>query len=98
MKKDKFVYIYDFCDHWLHEIQVMKIFEPKKTFYPKCIKGAMNRPPEDCGGIHGFENFKEIMGNRKHPKFKEMKKIIIVVTHEKEVMQFCDSTISMEDL
>ena len=31
-------------------------------------------------------------------KFKEMKKIIIVVTHEKEVMQFCDSTISMEDL
>ena len=72
-EKDKFVYIYDFCDNWLHEIQVMKIFEPKKTFYPKCIKGAMNRPPEDCGGIHGFENFKEIMGNRKHPKFKEMK-------------------------
>ena len=72
-EKDKFVYIYDFCDHWLHEIQVMKIFEPKKTFYPKCIKGAMNRPPEDCGGILGFENFKEIMGNRKHPKFKEMK-------------------------
>lgn len=31
-------------------------------------------------------------------KFKEMKKIIIVVTHEKEVMQFFDSTISMEDL
>ena len=72
-EKDKFVYIYDFCDNWLHEIQVMKIFEPKKTFYPKCIKGAMNRPPEDCGGIHGFEDFKEIMGNRKHPEFKEMK-------------------------
>ncbi|MBD3808072.1 MAG: hypothetical protein IE880_05065 [Epsilonproteobacteria bacterium] len=33
----------------------------------------MNRPPEDCGGIHGFEDFKEIMGNRKHPEFKEMK-------------------------
>ena len=28
----------------------------------------------------------------------KMKKNIIVVTHEKEVMQFCDSTISMEDL
>ena len=31
-------------------------------------------------------------------KFQEMKKIIIVVTYEKEVMQFFDSTISMEDL
>ena len=72
-EKDKFEYIYDFGDHWVHEIQVVKIPEPKKTFYPKCIKGAMNRPPEDCGGIYGFEDFKEIMGNRKHPEFKEMK-------------------------
>ena len=72
-EKDKFEYIYDSGDHWLHEIQVMKIFEPKKTFYPKCIKGTMNRPPEDCGGIYGFEDFKKIMGNRKHPEFKEMK-------------------------
>lgn len=72
-EKVKFEYIYDFGDHWLHEIQVTKILEPKKTFYPKCIKGAMNRPPEDCGGIYGFEDFKEIMGNRKHPEFKEMK-------------------------
>ena len=72
-EKDKFEYIYDFGDHWVHEIQVAKILEPKKTFYPKCIKGAMNRPPEDCGGIYGFEDFKEIMGNRKHPEFKEMK-------------------------
>lgn len=72
-EKDKFEYIYDFGDHWVHEIQVTKILEPKKTFYPKCIKGAMNRPPEDCGGIYGFEDFKEIMGNRKHPEFKEMK-------------------------
>lgn len=72
-EKDKFEYIYDFGDHWIHEIQLTKILESKKTFYPKCIKGAMNRPPEDCGGIHGFEDFKEIMGNRKHPEFKEMK-------------------------
>ena len=59
-EKDKFEYIYDFGDHWVHEIQVTKILEPKKTFYPKCIKGAMNRPPEDCGGIYGFEDFKEM--------------------------------------
>lgn len=72
-EKDKFEYIYDFGDHWVHEIQVTKILDPKNTFYPKCVRGTMNRPPEDCGGIYGFENFKEIMGNRKHPEFKEMK-------------------------
>lgn len=72
-EKDIFVYIYDLGDHWVHKIKVNKIIEPKNTFYPKCTKGAMNCPPEDCGGIYGFEDFKEIIGNRKHPEFKEMK-------------------------
>ena len=72
-EKKKFKYTYDFGDDWEHEIQVTKILEPKDTFYPNCIKGARNTPPEDCGGIDGFEDFKEIMGNRKHPEFKETK-------------------------
>lgn len=72
-QKQKFFYIYDFGDHWEHKIELVKFVEPKKTFYPKCIKGARNAPPEDCGGVWGFEEFKEIMGDRKHPQHKEMK-------------------------
>ena len=72
-EKQKFYYIYDFGDYWEHEIEVVKFIEPRNTFFPKCIRGARNRPPEDCGGVPGFEEFKEIMGNRKHPEFKEMK-------------------------
>lgn len=73
-EKMKFVYIYDFGDDWMHEIEVVKFIEPKSSFYPRCIKASNNTPPEDIGGAYGFEEFKEIMGNRKHSEFKTMKK------------------------
>jgi len=72
-EKQKCIYIYDFGDNWEHEITLMKFIEPNSSYYPKCVRGARNRPPEDCGGVWGFEQFKEIMGSRKHPEFKEMK-------------------------
>lgn len=72
-EKQKFIYIYDFGDSWEHKIELVKFVKPKKTFYPRCIRGTRNTPSEDCGGVWGFEEFKEIMGNRKHPQHKEMK-------------------------
>ena len=73
-EKQKFLYTYDFGDNWEHKIEFVKFVEPKNTFYPKCIRGNRNTPPEDCGGVWGFEEFKEIMGDRKHSEHKEMKK------------------------
>jgi hypothetical protein len=32
----------------------------------------MNCPPEDCGGVSGFYNLLEIIGNKKHPEHEEM--------------------------
>ena len=71
-EKQTFSYLYDFGDNWEHAIELVKFVEPKQTFYPKCIKGKRNAPPEDCGGIGGFLAFKEIMKNKKHPEHKEM--------------------------
>jgi hypothetical protein len=73
-EKQEFFYNYDFGDNWEHKIKLVKFIEPKNTFYPRCVKGARNTPPEDCGGVWGFEEFKEIMGDKKHPDYKEMKK------------------------
>jgi len=73
-EKQEFFYNYDFGDNWEHKIKLVKFIEPKNTFYPRCVKGARNAPPEDCGGAWGFEEFKEIMGDKKHPDYKEMKK------------------------
>lgn len=71
-EKQIFSYVYDFGDYWKHSIQLVKFIEPKRTFYPKCIKGERNSPPEDCGGVRGFQTFKEIMKDKKHPEHKEM--------------------------
>ena len=41
--------------------------------YPECLDGELSGPPEDCGGIWGFENFKEVMSDPKHEEHESMK-------------------------
>lgn len=52
---DRFVYDYDFGDHWTHDIRVERIlpYEATRT-YPVCIGGRRQGPPEDCGGSQAF--------------------------------------------
>ncbi len=66
-EKQKFIYEYDFGDSWKHEVLVEKILpiEPD-TQYPKCIKGKRACPPEDVGGVWGFEEFLEAMKEPNH--------------------------------
>jgi len=68
-----FSYEYDFGDGWIHSIVVEKTMplDPDK-YYPVCIKGKLNCPPEDCGGLYGYYNFLEIISNKKHPEYKYM--------------------------
>jgi hypothetical protein len=70
-----FSYEYDFGDGWIHSIVVEKTMplDPDK-FYPVCIKGKLNCPPEDCGGLYGYYNFLEIISNKKHPEYRNMVK------------------------
>jgi hypothetical protein len=71
----KIDYEYDFGDGWMHTIKLEKILpiQLNKT-YPVCIRGKRSCPPEDCGGIWGYENLKDIMSDKKHPEYKEMKR------------------------
>ncbi|MEI7710266.1 MAG: plasmid pRiA4b ORF-3 family protein [Rhodospirillales bacterium] len=52
----KFTYTYDFGDDWEHSIVVEK---PQPVvpgqFYPACVAGKRACPPEDCGGMPGYE-------------------------------------------
>ena len=71
--KDRFVYEYDFGDSWTHQIVVEKIVPREKgKRYPVCIAGAMACPPEDCGGIWGYENFLEAIKDPKHEEHESM--------------------------
>ena len=70
--KDKFIYEYDFGDGWEHEIVVEKILEPEpKVRYPRCIKGKRNCPPEDVGGVWGYDDFLEAIQKEDHPEHEE---------------------------
>ncbi len=72
-EKDKLNYEYDFGDGWTHEVVLEKIlpFEPD-TVLPVCLKGRRACPPEDIGGIGGYEMFLETMANPSHPEHEEM--------------------------
>ena len=68
---EKFVYVYDFGDDWIHDITLEKIDEGAVLEHPVCLTGKGACPPEDCGGIYGYEEMKEVFAQR--PKSKQAK-------------------------
>jgi hypothetical protein len=65
----KFRYEYDFGDSWLHDLLVEKILPPEPgQRYPVCVKGKRACPPEDVGGVWGYEVFLEAIRNPDHPE------------------------------
>ena len=72
-ENDKISYEYDFGDGWLHDIVLEKILDPDPgVFYPQCVAGKRNCPPEDCGGPYGYSNFLKIIFNPRDKEYKEM--------------------------
>ncbi len=68
-----FKYIYDFGDDWSHEVEIVKILEnDPRMIYPVCIGGENACPPEDCGGPHGFAEFKKAISGKEGPEKNEM--------------------------
>lgn len=61
MGLEKFVYVYDFGDSWVHDITVEKIDHDANLDHPVCLAGKGACPPEDCGGPWGYEELKEEM-------------------------------------
>ncbi len=53
-KGDELWYEYDFGDGWDHKLVVEEILDKPPTT-ARCTGGRMACPPEDCGGIGGYE-------------------------------------------
>lgn len=61
-KSKKFLYTYDFGDNWLHEVEITKTLDhDPRMKYPVCTAGENACPPEDCGGVSGFEDLKSTL-------------------------------------
>ncbi len=70
--KDKILYEYDFGDGWRHEILLEKVIAvDEKDHIPVCTGGKRNCPPEDCGGIWGYENLLEIISDPTHEEYED---------------------------
>ncbi|HEU0087797.1 MAG TPA: plasmid pRiA4b ORF-3 family protein [Pseudonocardiaceae bacterium] len=66
---DRIRYTYDFGDDWEHDILVedVLIAEPGVA-YPRCVAGRRASPPEDCGGVWGYQELLEILADPAHPQ------------------------------
>ena len=70
----RLVYTYDFGDNWQHTILIEAVAATDSgTSYPRFIEGANRAPPEDVGGVPGFENFLNVMAKPKHPEYADIK-------------------------
>lgn len=69
----RFKYTYDFGDNWEHVIEIEKVLpvEPDAT-YPVCLTGKRACPPEDVGGVWGYEGLLEVFADPNHPEYEEL--------------------------
>jgi hypothetical protein len=72
-EKDSLIYEYDFGDSWEHKILLEKIlpYDTNITL-PVCIKGKRACPPEDCGGIWGYEELLQTISDPHHTEYESM--------------------------
>jgi hypothetical protein len=69
----KFEYEYDFGDSWEHNIVVEKTLQPEPgVSSPVCLAGERVCPPEDCGGVWGYQEFLEAIMNPTHTEHEAM--------------------------
>ena len=58
---------YDFGDNWQHEVVSEAIEQPSSNVrYPMCVDGERAGPPEDCGGVGGYEHLVAVLGDPSH--------------------------------
>ena len=62
-KGDRLDYWYDFGDDWWHQIKLEKVIpRPGGKQAVTCTGGKMAAPPEDCGGIFGYQQYLDTYG------------------------------------
>ena len=66
-------YEYDFGDGWEHELTLEAILPQQAgQKYPLCVDGARACPPEDCGGVYGYENVLTVIQDPTHEEHESM--------------------------
>ncbi len=68
----QFIYKYDFGDGWEHEVLFEGCLRAETGGrYPICVEGERSCPPEDVGGIGGYDEFLEVIADPKHEQHND---------------------------
>lgn len=71
---DKLAYTYDLRDGWLHVLQLEEIragYSKEEPPY-RCIAGERACPPLDSGGMWGYEDLLERLGDPEDPEYEDL--------------------------
>lgn len=72
-EKDELIYEYDFGDGWQHLVLLEKISTVDIGLQvPICQKGKGACPPEDCGGIWGYQELLQVLKDPQNPDYQNM--------------------------
>lgn len=76
-----FHYVYDFGDSWRHSIKVVKRVllgadPPPGAFEPMCVGGERACPPEDCGGVGGYQSLVQALRCPEPKRTEEMQETV----------------------
>lgn len=72
-ERSEFWYVYDFGDGWEHDVLVEAELPPEPgVVYPRCLAGERACPPEDCGGIPGYEHILDAIRHPDRPDAAEL--------------------------
>ena len=66
-------YTYDLGDNWEHEILLEGVLTAEPYVrYPVCVAGNGACPPEDCGGVWGYQDLRDALADPTHARHEEM--------------------------
>lgn len=64
-------YLYDYGDCWYHTVLLEGyLVKMKGTDYPVCTGGARACPPEDCGGVIGYNELLRTLKDPEHEDYR----------------------------
>ena len=70
---ESMIYVYDFGDNWRHEVMLDKVIPVNDVVMtPICLDGVRRCPPEDVGGVSGFEEFLTAAFDPRHKDFEKL--------------------------
>lgn len=69
---DTLTYVYDYGDHWELQIRLEEVSERGDESSVRCLDGHRAGPPEDSGGIHGYQQMLDDVRDPSSPEHGQL--------------------------